>query len=75
MSQPSRMFVAGDISQTILGAFFLGHPVASCLGMADQRTKLLSKLEQLCSTPKKKIDFAKILASEQVLNLSWIHQV
>ena len=27
MSQPSSMFVAGDISQTILGAFFLGHPV------------------------------------------------
>ena len=27
MSKPSNMFVAGDISQTILGAFFLGHPV------------------------------------------------
>ena len=27
MSQPSSMFVAGDISPTILGAFFLGHPV------------------------------------------------
>ena len=27
MSQPSSMFAAGDISQTILGAFFLGHPV------------------------------------------------
>ena len=28
MSQSSSMFVAGDIIQTILGAFFLGHPVA-----------------------------------------------
>ena len=28
MSQPSSMFVARDIIQTILGAFFLGHPVS-----------------------------------------------
>ena len=28
MSQPSSMFVAGDIIKKILGAFFLGHPVA-----------------------------------------------
>ena len=27
MSQASSMFVAGDIIQKILGAFFLGHPV------------------------------------------------
>ena len=27
MSQPSSMFVVGDIIQTILDAFFLGHPV------------------------------------------------
>ena len=27
MSQPSIVFVAGDIIQTILDAFFLGHPV------------------------------------------------
>ena len=27
MSQPSSMFVAGDIIKKILGAFFLGHPV------------------------------------------------
>ena len=31
MSQPSSMFVAGDICQTILGAFFLGHPVLPVL--------------------------------------------
>ena len=28
------MFVAGDIIQTILGTFFLGHPVA-CLEVAE----------------------------------------
>ena len=27
MSQPSSMFVVGDIIQIILDAFFLGHPV------------------------------------------------
>ena len=27
MSLPSNMFVAGDIIQTILRTFFLGHPV------------------------------------------------
>ena len=32
MSQPSSMFVAGDVIQTILRTFFLGHPVqGSCL--------------------------------------------
>ena len=43
------------------------HIIASCMGMSDQRTKLLSELEQLCTKTRNKIDFAKILANEQVL--------
>ena len=32
MSQLSSMFAAGDIIQTILGTFFLGHPVGTWQG-------------------------------------------
>ena len=45
MSQPSSMFVAGDISQTILGAFFLGHPVDDLIiKKEDDKKKKLNKI-------------------------------
>ena len=43
------------------------HVISSCMGMAEQREKLLSELEQLCTTTRNNIDFSMILSSEKVL--------
>ena len=52
MSQPSSMFAARDISQTILGTFFLGHPVDKLdkinkLNKLDKLDKL-DKIDKIC---------------------------
>ena len=45
----------------------VSHVISSCIGLADQRKKLLLELEQLCSQTQNRIDFCKILESEEVL--------
>ena len=39
MSQLSSMFAAGDIIQTILGTFFLGHPVSKLGCLQETRAQ------------------------------------
>ena len=43
------------------------HIISSCMGMAEQRRKLLPELEQLCTTTRNNIDFSMIISSEKVL--------
>ena len=43
------------------------HIISSCMGMAKQRKKLLSELEQLCTTTRNNIGFSMIISSEEVL--------
>ena len=45
----------------------VSHVISSCVGLSGQRKKLLIELEQLCSQTKNKINFSKLIESEEVL--------
>ena len=46
----------------------VSHIIASCLGLSDERARILSEFENLCKLTKNQINFENILKNEETLS-------